>query len=1126
MNFLIRCFHLLAPFFFLLSCGGGAGVAPPPPTNGQVELTGPLFELQDASATGVIFSNTIKDQSGLNYFTANYLYMGSGVGVGDFNNDDRMDLYFVSVTGENKLFFNKGNFQFEDVTQRAGVGLDDGVKTGVSVVDINADGWLDIYQCRTGQKASERGNKLFINQWDGTFKEESAKYGLNTGYASTVANFFDYDMDGDLDVYIINRPLDFSTNGKVYVEDVNGVMQRVNKPTDDFESDRLFRNNGDLTFTDVSQQSGIYNRAFSLSVNVLDVNEDGLPDIYVANDYLEPDHLYINQGSSKGAGVTFKDEWDKYLRHQCHFSMGADIADLNNDGLLDIVTLDMLPSDNYTHKQNGTAMKWDRYKSLVLYKFGHQIMRNMLQLNNGNGGFQEIGCLAGIHATDWSWAPMIADYDNDGWKDIFITNGMKKDVNDLDFANYGLDSIRSSGTSVDDFSKLVKFIPSHKPRNYMFRNSHDLVMEDVSEAWGFDQKTFSNGAFYVDLDNDGDLDIVVHNTDENAFIYKNKIREAGRGAYLQVRLEGPSKNPSGVGVKAELTTGGLTQVLEKQLNRGFLSSADQPLHFGLGEMAMVDKMQVTWPDGKMQILENVQANQQLTIRYDDADKPQKADAKPTVPCQEVAAESGLVYSHEENPFEDFDRERMIHRKYSARGPALAVSDINGDGLEDVFIGGTFLRTGAVFVQHQPGKFKELPQPAMVDRREDVDAVFFDANGDGAPDLYLVSGGTAAPTDKPFYIDRLFINNGAGVFALHNSGIPAINENTSCVNTFDVDRDGDFDIVVGGSIRPGAFPLSTKSFLLKNEKGNFTNATAEWASELADLGVVNAIEFADLNGDSRPEMVAAGEWMGITVFEIDRNGFKNVTADYGLLGTEGWWNCLKIADLNGDGHPDLIAGNLGLNNRLKASPQEPVEVFAIDIDQNNTLDPILSYFNHGKRHPLVHRDVLISQVPAMKKKFTRYRNYSSATLDDILSKPQQEQAFHQKASVLANSVFWGSANGKFTREDLPSTAQVAPMMDIAIKDINGDGIFDVIAVGNDYGFEIESGRMDASDGWIMFGSKGEGLKVLPNTKTGFWSSGEGRSVATIDISGTRDFLILVGNNNGKLGVHKWTGGMPF
>lgn len=1114
MNYPVRILLLSLVTLSFFACGNEG-------TNTRQETSAPgagpkRFELLDPSQTGVTFKNIVKEQSNVNYFTANYLYIGGGIGVADFNQDGLTDLYFVAVTGENKMYLNQGGFKFEDVTSKAGVGLDLGVKTGVTIVDINSDGWPDIFQCRTGQTAAERGNKLFVNQRDGTFLEQASAYGLNTAYPSTEANFFDYDLDGDLDLYLINRPEDFSTNSNILVKEIDGVVTRRNAPEDPLETDRLFRNEGNH-FMDVSSQAGINNRAFSLSVNIMDFNDDGWPDVYVANDYVEPDHIYINQKNGK-----FVDEWNRYFRHLPHFSMGADIADLNNDGLLDIVTLDMLPADNYRHKQNGTVMKYDRYTSLVGYNYGHQIMRNMMQINNGNGSFNEVACLAGISATDWSWAPMIADLDNDGWKDIFITNGMKKDVNDRDFANYTLDSLEKAGVEVDDFSKLVHLIPSQKLSNYLFRNNGQLQMQDVTEAWGLDQPTFSNGAACVDLDNDGDLDIVVHNTDDVSFIYQNKTNELSGGNYLKVNVKGQGSNTTGAGTKVRLTANGQTQVLEKQANRGFLSSMVQPLHFGIGDATKVERLEVIWPDGKMLSVENVPANQQLEVEYSQATATWTKEKQGPAPCRNVTTQSGLNYLSLENAFEDFERERLIPRKYSNRGPAVATADVNGDGLEDVFMGGSFSQKGKFFLQQTSGTFKELTQPAFEQEglREDVDAIFFDANGDGAPDLYVVSGGTQAPTGKGFYIDRLFINNREGLFLQHLDGLPLTDESTSCIAAFDIDRDGDLDLAVGGNVKPGEFPRAAYSYLLRNDKGRFSDVTAEWSPEFANLGIVNAIEFADLNGDSKPEMVVAGEWMGIKVFDIAQNKLTDVSDKFGLDNTEGWWHCLRVADFNGDGHKDIVVGNLGLNCRLTASPEQPLEIFATDIDENGQLDPILTYFNQGNRHPVVHRDALIAQVPALKKIFNRYSPYSKAGLDDILTEDQRKQAIHLKAGVLANSVFWGSASGIFTRQDLPDLAQTAPIMDMALQDLNGDGLFDIVAVGNDFGLEIESGRLDAGDGWVIFGSKDGKLEVVPNRLTGFWASNEGRKVRTLQHGATGNTFIVVGNNSNLAEVYEW------
>lgn len=1107
----IRLFFVIALLSFL-SCKQDK----PETTTTSQPVDFQRFELLPSSQTGITFKNVVKEQSNVNYFTANYLYIGGGIGVADFNLDGLTDLYFVAVTGENKLYFNQGDFKFQDVTAQAGVGLDQGVKTGVSIVDINSDGYPDIFQCRTGQTAAERGNVLFVNQRNGTFLEQASAYGLNTAYPSTEANFFDYDLDGDLDMYLINRPEDFETNSKLLIKEVNGRLTRVNQPSEPVETDRLFRNDGNR-FIEVSKGAGINNRAFSLSVNIHDFNEDGYPDIYVANDYVEPDHIYINQGNGK-----FVDEWDKYLRHQSHFSMGADIADLNNDGRMEIVTLDMLPVTNYRQKQNGTVMKYDRYTSLANYNYGHQIMRNMLQVDNGNGGFNEVACLAGMAATDWGWAPLLADFDNDGMKDLFITNGMKKDVNDKDFANYTLDSLRGAGTDVSDFSKLVHLIPSEKIRNHFYRNNGSLILDDVSDAWGFDQKTFSNGAAYVDLDNDGDLDLVIHNTDDESFVYKNMSREKGQGNFLQVKLTGPRGNTTGQGARLRLTAGGKTQILEKQANRGFLSSFEQPLHFGIGSAQKIERLEIIWPDRKMQVIENTPINKVLEINYTDANQTWTPKEKANTPIRNVTVPSGINYIHNENLFEDFERERLIHRKYSARGPALEVFDINGDGTEDFFIGGTFFKKGTTIFQGPDGKFVEIPQPAFEQEspREDVDAVFFDANGDTAPDLYIVSGGTQAPLGKGYYTDRLFLNNRKGALVPQPINVP--DEAGSCVKAFDFDRDGDMDLAIGGSVKPGEYPRASKSFLLKNTGGQFSDATAEWAPAFADLGIVNDIQMADLDGNSVYEMIVVGEWMNVTVFEVGQGKWTDVTEKFGLQNTEGWWHAVQVADFNGDGHLDIAAGNLSLNCRLTASPSEPIELFATDIDQNGQLDPLLTYYNEGKRHPVVHRDALIKQVPGMKKTFTRYKPYSNATLEKVLNADMQKQAIYKKAGTLANSIFWGSASGKFTRVDMPAAAQTSPIMDMCLRDMNGDGLMDIIAVGNDYGLEIESGRLDAGDGWIILGSKDKNLRVVPNSESGFYASREGRGVKIINHKASGSSFILVGNTNGPVEAHEIKG----
>ncbi|MCB0662083.1 MAG: VCBS repeat-containing protein [Saprospiraceae bacterium] len=1102
----------LYPIIFLLilvaACGKNES---PDQTSTNTTAEPEIFELLPSDQTGVDFINRINESENFNYFSANYLYIGGGVGTADFNQDSLLDLYFVAVTGENQLYLNKGNLQFENVTEKAGVALGAGTKTGVAVVDINNDGWPDIYQCRTGDTPLGRDNVLYINQKDGTFKNMAAEYGLDLNSPSTEANFFDYDMDGDLDVYIINRPADFMTNSQTFVENIDGKPVRKNDPKTPEETDRLYQNNGDGTFTDVSQKAGINNRAFSLSVNFIDANEDNLPDIYVANDYVEPDHLYINQGDG-----TFKDEWQRYFRHMAHFSMGTDVADINNDGLMDIVTLDMLADDNYRQKRNGTVMKLDRYSTLVKLGFGHQIMRNMMFLNNGAGGFKEVAPMAGIHATDWSWTPLLADFDNDGWKDIYITNGMKRDVNDLEFTDYILDSLKASGADLNNFKLVSSFMPSVKIPNKMFKNTGGIATEDVTNAWGFHEKSFSNGAVYADLDNDGDLDIVVHNTDDKAFIYKNNAREKLANNYLNVRLNGAAGNLAGIGAKVILENKDLTQVQEKQLTRGFLSSSDQSLHFGLGKENSIQKLTVVWPNGAFQELTNVKANQTITVNAADASGKYAPKQPQGAYFTYQNNNLGINYTHVENAFEDFDRERLLHRRYSQMGPCIAAGDLNGDGLEDLYLGASFSTTAEIYFQTANGQFQKAPQPVFDADviHENMDAVIFDINGDGANDIFVSNGGNEAPYGKGFYQNRLYINNGSGQFQAVNTALNGIDEASGAAAAFDFDQDGDLDIIVGGTVKPGEFPKVTQGYLFANNNdGTFTDVTATLLPAFSALGIVKEIVFDDLNGDGKTEMIVTGDWMPIMVFEVNATGFKDVSADFGFSNTDGWWNKITIGDFNGDGIKDIAAGNLGLNCRLKASEKEPIEVYATDIDNNGQIDPIYTYYEGGACYPLTHRNMLISQVPAMKKKFVRYEPYAKASIDDILSPELKKQAIHKKVYELGSCIFWGTASGKFTKERMPDEAQISTIQGLITMDINQDGIDDIMAVGNDYGLEIESGRLDAGDGWVLLGQKNGMVKWIPNRETGFWASLDARGIVSVPNKAGKQTVVVTNNNAG-------------
>jgi len=826
-----------------------------------------LFEKMAPQHTGIDFVNAVAETPLLNYLTFNYIYMSGSVGVGDFNRDGLEDLYGVATSGANKLYLNKGNFQFEEAGARAGVQAADGVKTGVAVVDINGDGWLDIYQCRTGLVPQSRGNLLFINNggsgsWSGGFTERSAEYGLNTPCSSTHANFFDFDRDGDLDMYLLNHRTDFRNTSQIRAKKEGDKIVHITTSDDEWSSDRLYRNEGNGKFTDISKQAGIQNYSFGLSATIIDANRDGWPDVFVANDYVEPDNLFINNKNG-----TFTDRIEEHLRHTSNFSMGVDWADINNDALPDLVSLDMALDGNYRQKIMATSMVPDRYNTSVAYGYGHQMMRNMLQLNNGDGSFSEIGCLAGVSASDWSWAPLLADFDNDGYRDLFISNGQRRDMNNLDYMTYDLDSVVRAGGNAATFMNATPPVEVH---NYCYRNKGDLSFDDVSVHWGFAEKTLSNSAVYADLDNDGDQDIIVINSFKPAFVYKNKTVETGAGNYLEMLLEGPARNTAGLGAALLLETGSQRQYAEATPLRGFLSASTSVVHFGLGKTAAAEKLHIQWPDGKVQTLENVTANQRITLKYADAKagppilKNMAAASKPLF--TDITQQAGILYKHEENVFNDFNRERLIPHSFSNQGPSLAVADVNGDGLDDFYAGTCFLRKGVLGIQQKNGKFSTNSTPFPQDTLfEDTDALFFDANGDKAPDLFVVSGGNEAPLNSKYYQDRLYLNDGKGNFKYAPDNIPKESESGGCVAAYDYDRDGDLDLFVGGRVVPGAYPRMPFSSVLQNDgAGRFSNVTNSVAPELSQIGLVTAILFADLDKDGQDEMIVTGEWMALEV----------------------------------------------------------------------------------------------------------------------------------------------------------------------------------------------------------------------------------------------------------------------
>ena len=1084
---------------------------------GKGKPTDPVFEKIDPKKSGISFANRITENHQINILTNSYMYNGGGVAVLDADRDGLPDLYFISSQESNRLYLNKGDFRFEDITEKAGVGAAEGYKTGVTVVDINADGWDDLYVCRTGLDAvPQRKNLLFINNGDLTFTEKAAAYGLDDISASNHANFFDYDLDGDLDMYMLGYPIDFANVNKVSVREVDGKQVRVNPPTGPLESDQLFRNEGNGKFTNVSGPAGISDRAFGLSVTVSDFNDDGYPDIYVAQDYIEPDILYIN--NRNGA---FSNRIDDYLRHQSNHTMGVDIADYNNDALVDIVALDMIAEDNRREKLLMSTMSLQRYEPLLRFGYGRQLMRNTLQLNRGKGQFSEVGLLAGVAHTDWSWSPLFADFDNDGWKDLYITNGYYRDVTNMDYLAYTVDSINKLGGITNqrfpDFNDYLKLIPSERLPNYMYKNRGDLSFEKVTQPWGVYEPSFSNGSAYADLDADGDLDLVVNNIEDPAFLFRNLSADKGKGHYLQVALEGKAPNLKGIGASVRIEQGETTQYLEMTPTRGFLSSVEHLLHFGLSDNSAISSLEVRWPDGSMQVLKNVKPDQRLSLKQADAtEKYQPGQRQMPQPLLQPAQGMGLDFVHRENAFEDFNRERLLPHRFSKTGPGLSVADVNADGLEDFFIGGGGGQGGALFLQQKNSGFRRSPQQTWEKDKDhdDMGAVFFDADGDGDSDLFVASGGSEFPANDEHYQSRLFLNDGKGNFSLTTDALPRFTSSSSCVAVHDLEGDGDLDLFIGGRVLPAAYPATPQSAVLVNDKGKFSDQTTQVAPELRSVGMVSDFRWGDLDGDGTAELVVSGEWIPVSVFKIQDGKLQNATEAFGLSGTNGWWNCLSLADVDGDGDMDILAGNLGLNSRLHASPEAPMRLYAKDFDNNGSIDPMVSFVKEGKEYPLARRENIIVQLPKLKKKFVYYGPYSQATFDQVFSAEDLKNAQVLQVNEFRSCLFVNEGGGKFAARPLPIQAQVSPANRFLVEDLNGDGKPDILMVGNNYDADTESGPYDAGNGLVLLGLGNGSFQALSELESGLWANKNAKDLARVRLADGRT-LFLVANNNDSI-----------
>lgn len=1097
--------------FIFLSFLAGCG-QPDPKSTTEAPEDFQLFERLESAQMGINFNNQITETREMNFFSHEGFYQGAGMGVGDFNKDGLPDLFFAGNMVSDRLYLNKGNLQFEDITSAAGVAGNEGWSTGVAIADVNGDGWDDIYVCKFLYDNNDlRKNQLFINNKNLTFTEQAAAFGINDPGYSIQANFFDYNNDGFPDLYVANQP----PNNIQYREAAGGRK--------DFQyTDHLFRNNGNGTFTNVTEEAGITNYSFSLGVVTADVNQDGWMDVYVASDYEEPDFLYINQGDG-----TFQNGVHEALRHMSNFSMGVDIADINNDGWQDIFTADMVAYDNERLKSNMSGMNPAKFWSLANNGYHYQYMFNALQLNNGNGTFSEIGQLAGVSNTDWSWASLLADFDNDGFKDLVVTNGLYRDMRNNDFnikrrkfMEAKLEEAKAMGikTLVVNPLELIEMAPSTPIRNFMFQNNGDLTFTPRNVTWGLTEKGFSHGTAYVDLDNDGDLDLVMNNLNAEAYVYKNRTADKGYHHYLRVNLQDKEGRKALPGTTVTIFYGnGEQQFLELAPTRGYMSTCEATLHFGLGMHEEVDKLVVHWTDQSETVVSGVKADQLLTVSQADSRPITSKTPAPTI-FNEVTGAACPAFIHQENQYDDYAREILLPHKMSTLGPTVAKADVNGDGVEDVFFGGASGQPGRLFLQESNGFTAVSGGPWEDDKAsEDVGALFFDVENDGDADLYVVSGGNEFDEGHPALQDRLYINDGKGNFRPASGALPDLRISGKAVAAGDFDGDGDADLFVGGRQVPGKYGYPARSALLLNEGGKFRDVTQEMAPELEKPGMVTGAVWLDTDADNDQDLVLVGEWMPLTIFENNASTFTNATEKYGTVGTAGWWNLLTAADLDGDGDLDLVAGNLGLNLKYKASSSEPFTLYAKDFDENGTHDVYLGYYDHdGICYPVRGRECSSQQLPFVKSEFPSYEAFSKAPIKTVLG--ERMEGAVQKEAQLFETVWFENTNGTFITHILPNEAQIAPVHGIAIHDFNQDGKLDLLLAGNYYEREVETTRSDAGIGCLLLNDGNNHFSPVHPTESGLKAYRDVRGLELLaDQQGNT--IILVANNNGPVQMYR-------
>ncbi len=1058
-----------------------------------------LFVLKNAQETNVFFTNTVVETYEENYLNYEFLYNGSGVGVGDINNDGLADIYFAGNSSDDKLFLNMGNMKFKDISVSSGIAELQGWSTGVNMVDVNADGYLDIYVCRSGpsKEIEKRTNRLYINNKDNTFTEAAADYGIAAISYSIQTAFFDYDLDGDLDMYLLNHP-----DPKFKAKEAIGHMQDIKAGR--IQTDNFFENvNG--KFVDRSKEANLVNFGYRHGIAVGDINKDGYPDLYISSDFEEPDVLCINQGNK-----TFKNEIDTYLRHISYNSMGNEMVDINNDGLLDVYVVDMAPDDHFRSKAYMASMDVVKFHTLKDNGYHNQYMFNTLHLNNGNNSFSEVAQLSGVAKTDWSWAPLFFDMDHDGYKDLFITNGIKENFLFRDIQVMVEQKQKQMGRNIS-LEELLKIVPSDITKNNFYHNKNGIKFEDVSDSWSKPSLYNSNGVATADFDNDGDLDFVTNNMDSNASIYESKAMDIKKGNGITLSLKGSQNNPFAIGAKVKVQNADATQWHELHNARGYLSSVDYPIFFGLGDAASAN-VEIIWPDGKSTVLNDLQANKKHIIDYNTAEKGnvQQSNDEKTLLTEIASNTLGINFKHKEDKFDDYKKQILLPHSQSNVGPFVSKADVNGDGLEDFFVGGAAGQTGALFLQQQNGKFVEKEGPWKADKRyDDLGSLFFDKDGDGDLDLYVTSGGAHTLDGDGKFYDRLYQNDGNGLFVKSSVDIPYLGQSNKVVVTADVDKDGDQDLFVGGRIIPDQYPYAPKSYLLINENGKFKE------KEIQGAGMVAGALFSDYDNDGDEDLITAGEWSPIQIFENTNGNFSPVEAD-GLKDTVGLWFSLAQRDIDDDGDLDYFAGNLGLNTKFKVNDKKEFHIYCNDFDQNGTYDVVLSSTYNNQLVPVRGRECSSEQMPFIKDKFKDYRSFAGASLIDIYGDKDLDGALHYQANMLHSVFIENKGNGSFEVKKLPIEFQFSPIQSFAFKDIDGDGKDEVFAAGNLFNVEVETVRYDASVGNVMSLKDGV-LRTLDPHKTGFATKGDARDINFIKQG--EQTLLMVTNNNGGIDVFK-------